>query len=118
MCERWINSFINFFEDMGEKPNKSYSIERVNNNKGYSPENCIWASRKKQNDNRRNTYWIEHNGKRMTITDWTRELDCCRSTCIIYFLKKGKSFDWIVNYYSNPNRKRKNKKIKLIPDAV
>lgn len=52
VCERW-NNFENFYADMGPKPSKSYSIERENNSLGYSPENCIWGTRKQQSINRR-----------------------------------------------------------------
>lgn len=53
VCDRWINSFENFLSDMGKKPSYDLSIERVDNDKGYSPDNCIWADRTTQNRNRR-----------------------------------------------------------------
>ena len=62
VCERWLESFDNFLEDMGEKPSKM-SIDRIDNNKGYSKENCRWATNKEQIDNRRNTYVFTINGK-------------------------------------------------------
>ena len=53
VCERWENSFENFFADMGEKPHPEYSIERVNVNGDYTPDNCIWADPATQNRNKR-----------------------------------------------------------------
>lgn len=47
VCERW-QSFSNFYEDMGKKPSKELSLERVDNNKGYNPDNCKWATASEQ----------------------------------------------------------------------
>jgi hypothetical protein len=53
VCDRWLESFENFIEDMGMRPDESYSVERVNNNLGYSSENCKWATKSEQAYNRR-----------------------------------------------------------------
>jgi hypothetical protein len=54
VCQEWQDSFANFLRDMGPQPARGMSIERKNNDKGYEPGNCVWATPKEQAQNRRN----------------------------------------------------------------
>ena len=73
VCDRWLK-FSNFLEDMGRKPDGK-SIDRIDNSKGYFPDNCRWATRIEQAQNRPGFVKIlEHQGKSMTIAEWEREI--------------------------------------------
>lgn len=74
VCERWKDCFENFLEDMGRRPSKKYSIERKDNSRGYSPDNCVWATAKEQARNTRRNVHFEHGGRRMCIRQWEEEL--------------------------------------------
>jgi hypothetical protein len=68
VCDRWLESFENFFADMGECP-EGYSIERQNNDEGYSPDNCRWIPRNHQSKNTRRTVWVKVDGDILCLKD-------------------------------------------------
>jgi hypothetical protein len=70
VCERW-ESFSNFLEDLGDKPS-GLTLERRNNELGYSPENCYYASHAQQSRNRRSNVLIEFQGHTRCLTDWAQ----------------------------------------------
>lgn len=76
VCERW-NSFENFLADMGERP-EGMTLERIDNSKGYSPDNCRWATRKEQQNNMRRNRILELNGERLNMTQWATRLGVTR----------------------------------------
>jgi len=55
VCNRWLHSFVNFYEDMGDKPFKKATIDRENNNEGYSKDNCRWVTSAMNAQNRSTT---------------------------------------------------------------
>jgi len=77
VCDEWRNSFETFFADMGKRP-KGQTLERIDNESGYSEKNCRWATKREQASNRRNTRMITYNGKTQTMTAWAREYGLSR----------------------------------------
>lgn len=73
VCGRWRNNPDVFVADMGPRPSKQHSIERLDNDKGYSPENCIWALRGQQNRNSRRNVWLTIGERTMVLMDWAIE---------------------------------------------
>jgi len=87
MCERWLASFTNFLADMGKCP-QGMSIDRIDVNGNYEPENCRWATTKEQNSNKRNNVWVEINGVKKTLSDWCVEFNVLIGTASLRH-KKG-----------------------------
>jgi hypothetical protein len=71
-CDRWLK-FENFLADMGERP-EGMTLDRIDNSKGYEPSNCRWATHADQIRNRSFTVWLEHDGRRMCMKDWSKEI--------------------------------------------
>lgn len=83
VCQRWDNSFEAFLEDMGYPPSNKHSVDRKDNDKHYScgkcseclekkwVANCRWATQKEQNRNYSQNTFIEHDGKRLCLAEWT-----------------------------------------------
>jgi hypothetical protein len=69
MCARWQNSFQAFLEDIGPKPNPTYSLDRIDPDGDYEPGNCRWAPLDVQNRNRRGIRWYEFEGQATLLSD-------------------------------------------------
>lgn len=80
VCDRWINSFANFLADIGQKPSKAHSIDRIDNSKGYSPDNCRWATRYEQGRNKDNNVLFTYNGETKCIASWAEQYGIRRDT--------------------------------------
>lgn len=87
VCERWRESFENFILDMGRRP-EGGTIERIDNDAGYSIENCRWATRREQLLNRRTNRMVSFYGKSMTATEWS-EISQIRLRVILNRIRRG-----------------------------
>lgn len=106
VCDRWQgeHGFENFLDDMGEMP-KGYSIERKDVNGNYEPSNCFWLPKNLQGKNTRLNRWIEHQGKRLIMSDWAKEFKVdCRT---LHRLLKKRSFAYCYEYYTKGQYTRK-----------
>lgn len=71
VCERW-KSFTNFLADMGQ-PEPGYTLDRIENDRGYEPGNCQWADRKQQARNTRRNVVLSFDGRQQSLAAWAEE---------------------------------------------
>ena len=74
ICQRW-DIFLNFLEDMGNKPSSKHTIDRIDSNGNYEPSNCRWATLSEQNMNRKTAVKITWNNQTHCIAEWARILN-------------------------------------------
>lgn len=80
VCDRWRESFDAFLEDMGPRPADKTSLDRIDNNGDYTPENCMWSTMRQQSRNRRTNVFLTFQGRTMCLIDWAREHGIHRMT--------------------------------------
>lgn len=102
VTKRWLK-FENFYKDMGDPPTSKHSLDRIDNEKGYSKKNCRWATTKEQSRNKRTNIWITHNGQTMVTADWAKQIGIARSA-LWFRLDRGLSIE---DALQPPMRKRK-----------
>jgi hypothetical protein len=74
VCDRWLNSFEDFLSDMGPRPSKLHSIDRINNDGNYEPSNCRWATNLVQGRNSSRVRLVTIKGKKLCIAAWCETL--------------------------------------------
>ena len=75
VCEEWENNFKAFEKwALSNAYSDDLTIDRINSDKEYSPDNCRWADIETQNNNKRNNHYLTHNRKTMTIAEWAKEI--------------------------------------------
>jgi hypothetical protein len=70
MCEEWRNSYEAFLAYVGRRPSPEHTLDRIEVNGHYEPGNVRWATKMEQARNRRNSCWIECDGRRATLAEW------------------------------------------------
>ena len=82
MCDRWLgpDGFVNFLADMGERPRDDYSLDRIDNDGDYSPENCRWTDKRTQGNNRRTNKLLSYAGETHTEAEWAKKIGVNRGT--------------------------------------
>lgn len=89
VCDRWLNSFENFLEDMGEQP-QGRSLDRIDNEKGYSKDNCRWATWHEQARNKRSNKLFTINGVTKSMVEWVEAYGNIKYTTV----KQRVRFGW------------------------
>jgi hypothetical protein len=88
VCEQWAESFEAFLRHMGPRPGPNHSLDRIDNDGPYTPENCRWAESSRQQRNQRRTVMTTFRGERMSATDLAQQYGLQPST-VIQRLKRG-----------------------------
>lgn len=78
VCREWRETFGSFFGSMGERP-EGTTLDRIETNGDYTPDNCRWATVEVQANNRRNSKFLEKEGERLTVAQWARRLGVSRN---------------------------------------
>jgi hypothetical protein len=80
ICDQWRTSFEVFYEDVGPRPSADVTLDRLDNTKGYTKDNCVWRTMHAQTRNKRNNIWLTYQGKTQCLADWIAESNIPRST--------------------------------------
>ncbi|MFO0452773.1 MAG: hypothetical protein ACK52I_29645 [Pseudomonadota bacterium] len=110
VCDRWLEpdgrGFMNFLEDMGPRPSTKHSIDRIDVNGDYCPENCRWASQLEQGRNKRNSKYMIAFGKTQCQSAWAEEFGIGLHT-LRARLRKGLSPEEALTRPVQPQKRKK-----------
>jgi hypothetical protein len=86
-CDKWL-TFEGFWDDMGPTYQEGLTIERIDVNGNYEPDNCRWATKQEQAENKRNNVYITYNNQTKTVAQWARDLNV-KATTIYQRIQSG-----------------------------
>lgn len=95
MSDEWKDSFATFIGDMGPRPTKKHSIDRINNDGHYCKSNCRWALPTAQGRNTRHNHWLTFNGVTLCLEDWCERIGIDHSV-IIGRIERGWPIDKVL----------------------
>lgn len=118
VCNTWLGAraggefatmdgFHNFLADMGERPSAEYTLDRKDNDGPYSPDNCRWATRKVQQNNKRTNVYVTFQGRTLTVTEWGEKLkhprpDLWASRARAWGVPLEQAVELLIAHYPNP----------------
>jgi uncharacterized C2H2 Zn-finger protein len=109
ICDQWKNDFNCFINDMDKRPKKCFSLERIDNNLGYFPENCKWATRTEQARNTRRNRLGTVNGITKCYSEWAEVLQVDKN--YFHHYAKDHGFEKAYNYYTSKKTCKKISKL-------
>lgn len=112
VCPQW-NDFQAFVRDMGMRPSSRHQLDRIENSKGYSPDNCRWVLPKEQQRNRTNNFMVEFRGEMKTLAEWCELFGVGYAMVYIRIKRRGWSIEKALTTpplrsKESQSRKRKN----------
>ena len=109
VCEEWNNDYSKFKEWADTNGySDDLTIDRINVDGNYCPENCRWITMAEQAGNKQNTHWIEYDGKKQSIADWAKEMNVSRST-VSSRVRRGNSVEEVLKEYIKNKKDNENK---------
>lgn len=106
MCDRWLSSFADFAADMGPCP-PGLTLDRIDNDRGYEPGNCRWATPAEQERNKRNSVRVVHNGVGLNLVDYAQALGVnCGSLRTIMARHRLSPEDAVAHLMNSPRCRR------------
>ena len=121
VCDRWkvgengVAGFACFLNDMGRRPTPLHSIDRIDNNGNYEPQNCRWALPKEQSRNQRKTLFVDFNGRRYPVAEAAERFATVKKGQVVKRLKSGWTPEQALKI---PNRRKSTVQFLGLPKII